>query len=64
MVLCLQAVSFDGSGSPVLAIKGCRLSDWGGQCVQSVVNCAGLIAQSMCIHKAVAFNPLSTFSTT
>jgi len=33
MLCCgLQAESFDASGSPVVAVKGCRLSDWGGEC--------------------------------
>ena len=27
----LQAQNFDGNNSPVLACKGCRLSDWGGR---------------------------------
>ena len=27
----VQAESFDGTGCPVIAIKGCRLSDWGGE---------------------------------
>lgn len=26
-----DAESFDGTGNPVIAIKGCRLSDWGGR---------------------------------
>jgi len=34
LVLCcdVQAETFDGTGNPIIAIKGCRLSDWGGEC--------------------------------
>ncbi|KAI0216920.1 Replication protein A 70 kDa DNA-binding subunit [Lamellibrachia satsuma] len=31
-----DAENFDGNGYPVLAIKGCRLSDWGGRSLSSL----------------------------
>lgn len=31
-----DAESFDGSGSPVISVKGCRLSDWGGRSLSSL----------------------------
>ena len=31
-----EAETFDGNGSPVLAIRACRLSDWGGRSLSSL----------------------------
>lgn len=31
-----DAESFDATGSPVIAVKGCRLSDWGGRSLSSL----------------------------
>ena len=34
----IQAETFDGSTHPVLAVKGCRLSDFGGRSLSSLMS--------------------------
>jgi len=55
LLCCVQAETFNGNGNPVIAIKGCRLSDWGGQFCYSVFSLFVLNTVTDISHSREAF---------